>query len=133
MRIVPMVAAASFALSMHSAPARADYLQYQKCVGAGAATNAAWSECGAAWIERADAALNATWKELRSVLAGETAQAMLEEQRAWNAYKEKSCMFWASGEYGREGQVISYPACRAEVIEERTARLKLYLDRVKPR
>jgi uncharacterized protein YecT (DUF1311 family) len=117
---------------IHSGPVHADS-EYRKCVDAGGATNAAWSECGGEWMKRADAELNATWKDLRLVVAGDTAQALLDEQRAWNAYKEKSCMFWASGEYGREGQVINYPACRAEVIEERTARLKHYLERVQPR
>ena len=115
-----------------SFPAFAD-AEYHKCVDAAGATNAAWSECGAEWIERADAELNATWKDLRAILAGDTAQALLDEQRAWNAYKEKSCLFWASGEFGREGLAIKYPACRAEVIEARTSELKFLLERMQPR
>ena len=131
MRLALLVAAA-FALLIHSAPVHADS-EYQRCVDAAGATNAAWSECGARWIERADAELNATWKDLRPILEGDAAQAMLHEQRAWNAFKEKSCLFWASGEFGREGQVINYPACRAEVIEARVKYLKFHVERLQPR
>jgi hypothetical protein len=35
-------------------------------------------------------------------------------------YKEKSCLLYANGERGREGQVIGFPACRGQVIEQRT-------------
>jgi hypothetical protein len=38
-----------------------------------------------------------------SVTDDATAKALLDEQRAWNDYKEKSCLFYASGYFGREG------------------------------
>jgi uncharacterized protein YecT (DUF1311 family) len=50
----------------------------------------------------------------------------VDEQRAWNAYKEKACLFWASGEYGTMGSVLSYPPCFARVIELRTGELRAY-------
>ncbi|KAA3506309.1 lysozyme inhibitor LprI family protein, partial [Agrobacterium rosae] len=43
---------------------------------------------------------------------------LLIEQRLWNAYKDSSCNFYNS-DFGREGQVIHFPACRASVIERR--------------
>ena len=108
-------------------PAFADDV-YDKCIDASDGTNMAWGQCGSQWMERADKAMNTAWKELRKTVDGDTAKALLDEQRAWNAYKEKSCLFYASGDFGREGQVLSYPACRAGVIEARTSDLKSYLS-----
>ncbi|NGN44071.1 DUF1311 domain-containing protein [Mesorhizobium sp. CGMCC 1.15528] len=113
-----------------ASPAFADDV-YDKCMKASDGTNASWGQCGGAWMDRADKALNTAWKELHGAVDGDTATALLDEQRAWNDFKEKSCQFYANGEYGREGQVLSYPTCRAEVIEARTADLKAYLTDVK--
>lgn len=110
-----------------AAPVFAEDL-YDKCIDASDGTNMAWGQCGGELIERADKAMNTAWKELRKSVDGDTAKALLDEQRAWNAYKEKSCLFYASGDFGREGQVLSYPACRAGVIEARTNDLKSYLS-----
>ena len=51
---------------------------------------------------------------------------LLEEQRAWIAFKEASCRFYASGSFGREGQVLSVPVRRAGIIAQRTATLEGY-------
>lgn len=120
------VLAAMVALSLAAfvAPSTADEA-YDACVDKGQ-TDADYRDCGHAWLERADADLNAAWRELREISSEETAKALLEEQRAWNAYKEKSCLFWASGEYGTIGSVLTFPPCRAEVIEARTAELRAY-------
>lgn len=101
--------------------------QYDSCVEKGQ-TSLDYRECGNAWIERADADLNAAWRELRAGSSEDTARSLLDEQRAWNAFKEKSCLFWASGEYGSIGTSLSYPSCRAEIIEQRTAQLRAYLE-----
>jgi uncharacterized protein YecT (DUF1311 family) len=120
MRLLPAVAV----LAALASPALADE-EYDQCVDKGQ-TDADYRECGYAWIERADAELNAAWKELRAISSEETAKLLLDEQRAWNAYKEKSCLFWASGEYGTIGSVLTYPPCFAGVIEARTAELRAY-------
>jgi uncharacterized protein YecT (DUF1311 family) len=110
-----------------ASPAFADDV-YDKCIEASDGTNPAWGQCGGEWVDRADKALNAAWKELRASVDGDTAKALVDEQRAWNDFKEKSCLFYADGEYGREGQVLSYPICRAGVIEARTKDLKSYMS-----
>lgn len=110
-------------------PALADEA-YDACVAEGE-TNAEYRECGGAWVERADAELNEAWKALRDFTTPETGKLLLDEQRAWNAYKEKSCLFWATGEYGTNGSALSYPACRAAAIEARTTELGRYLDELK--
>ena len=109
-----------------AAPAFADDA-YDACVEKGE-TDMDWRECGSTWVERADAELNAMWRELRDTASEESMAALLHEQRAWIAYKDKSCMVWASGEYGTIGSVLYFPPCRARVIEARTGELGGYLD-----
>jgi uncharacterized protein YecT (DUF1311 family) len=123
-----LLPSALFAGLCAAAPAIAD-AQYDKCIDESDGTNVAWDECRGDWIERADKALNAVWRELRKVI-GNTAKALLDDQTAWNDYKEKSCLFYANGDSGREGEVLSCPACRARVIEARTTDLKSYLKDV---
>ena len=118
------LAAAALAIAALASPALADE-KYDACVDKGM-TDADYRECGSAWLQRADDDLNAAWKELRKLASEETAKWLLEEQRAWNTYKEASCMFWGSGEYGTMGTVLSFPPCRAEIIEARTAQLREY-------
>jgi uncharacterized protein YecT (DUF1311 family) len=110
-----------------AAPALAD-AEYDKCIADSDGTNTAYAACGSEWIERADDELNATWQALKAEAAEDVYQELLAEQRAWNDYKEKSCLFLATGWFGREGQAISYPDCRARVIEARTAELNTYID-----
>lgn len=104
--------------------ARAD-ADYDACVGA-TTTNAGYSTCGSALIDRENARLNAAWRNLTAGADAKTRAALLTEQRLWNAYKEKSCLFYADGSFGREGVVIHFPACRAEVISKRTAELEAF-------
>jgi uncharacterized protein YecT (DUF1311 family) len=121
-----MLAIAALAL-LAAGPALADE-EYDRCIAESDGTNTAWGECGGAWIEREDARLNETWQRLIAD-AGDRMKADLRaEQRAWIAYKDLSCLFYANGEFGREGQVVSFPACRAEVIAKRTAELETYAD-----
>ncbi|MBV8794266.1 MAG: DUF1311 domain-containing protein [Hyphomicrobiales bacterium] len=88
-----------------------------------AVTNADFSECGGAYVKRADDALNAAWKQTYKLASGQTAKDLLAEEQAWIAYKEKSCLFYANSESGRQGQVIDFPGCRGAVIEQRTKEL----------
>jgi uncharacterized protein YecT (DUF1311 family) len=104
-----------------AATARAD-AAYDACLKT-ANTNADFSDCGAAYLKRAEAALNAAWKHTYGLADRQTAKDLLAEQRAWIAFKEKSCHFYANGQHGREGQVLSFPTCRGRVIEERTKHL----------
>lgn len=127
--LVPLLFAATLSFAL---PALADDA-YDKCIKDSDGTNTAWGQCGGDWMARADKALNDAWKKLHAAISdGDTNKALLDEQRAWNAYKEKSCLFYAAGYFGREGQVLSYPACRASVIEARSAELAAYLKDTQP-
>jgi len=109
-------------LAAFAAPAHADP-DYDRCIQS-ATSNIAFDGCGGEYLERADAALNAAWKQALGGAKGRTRLSLLGEQRKWIAFKDASCKFYASGDFGREGTVISYPACRGEVIEARTKELQ---------
>lgn len=114
--------AASLSVFLLSASAAWADDAYDACMKK-AVTNFDFSECGAAYVKRADNALNAAWKETYRLASGQTAKDLLAEEQAWIAYKEKSCLFYANGESGRQGQVIDFPGCRGAVIEQRTKEL----------
>jgi len=111
--------AASLGLFLFCASAAWADDAYDACMKK-AITNFDFSECGAAYVKRADAALNAAWKKTYGLASGQTAKDLLAEEQAWIAYKEKSCRFYANGDRGRQGQVIDFPGCRGAVIEQRT-------------
>lgn len=106
-------------------PASADAV-YDKCVNASDGTNQAFSACGADWMKREDDKLNAAWKRVFPQLEGDAKAALLAEQRAWNAFKEASCKFYATGDFGREGEAVQFPICRAGMVAARAAVLDGY-------
>lgn len=129
-RAVACLTAAAFAavcliLTTGTAPARADAV-YDRCIDESDGTNTAWAACGSDYVARADKALNATWKRVYGATEGQTKTDLLAAQRAWVAFQEKACAFYANGDWGREGEVLSYPACLATIIEARTADLEAY-------
>lgn len=104
-----------------AAPAKADK-PYDACMGK-AVTNPDYGQCGGALVGREDKRLNTVWARVVAKLDPAQKAALLAEQRLWIAFKDKSCGFWLEGN-GREGQVIHFPACRAQIIADRRA----YLD-----
>lgn len=129
-KIAAILAAATM-LICFPARAHADEV-YKACLDKSDGTNTAWAGCGAQWVEREDGKLNAAWKRLYAELDGQTKIDLLAEQRAWNAYKETSCVFYTNGDWGREGDVLDYFDCRANVIAARTRELDAYLKSVAP-
>lgn len=118
-----VLSAAAFALGAVAAlPAHADPL-YDRCA-AKAVTNPDYATCGAAMLDRLDASLNATWKSVYPGFPAEAKPALLDEQRLWVAFKDKSCLVYATNAFGREGQVIDYFTCRARVLTDRIDALK---------
>lgn len=110
-----------FALALAAAITPLDD-RYDACMEK-AVTNQDFSKCGAELLARRDAELNRVWKLAIADLDAPTKQSLLDEQRLWNAFKEKSCIYWASGAYGREGQTVHFYVCRAGVIDARIAYL----------
>jgi uncharacterized protein YecT (DUF1311 family) len=104
--------------------------ELRKCIDS-TKTNPDWSQCGEAEINRQEARLNAAWKQafacFDSAEMSASKQDFLDEQRLWIKWKESSCKFYFEGQaFGREGQVLSYPACRAAVISQRTRFLEKF-------
>jgi len=103
--------------------ARAQSPDWQKCIDA-TKSNMEWQQCGETELKRQEARLNAAWKQAFACFEGEAMaaakQSFLDEQRLWVKWKDASCNFYGDGQaFGREGQVLSYPACRASVIQQR--------------
>lgn len=84
-----------------------------------AVTNQDFVKCGGELIARRDAVLNRVWKEAVADMDAPTKEALLAEQRLWLAYRDKSCAYWTSGAFGREGQTVHFYTCRAGVIDAR--------------
>lgn len=100
--------------------------EYRRCIDQSDGTNVAFGACGGALIAREDVRLNAAWKRVYAPDRETKLPDLLDEQRAWIRFKDTSCNFYASGSFGREGQVLSYPVCRAGIIAQRTATLEGY-------
>lgn len=106
---------------------------YDKCINDSDGTNTAWGECGGAFMKREDDKLNTTWKRVFALTSDQTKTDLLAEQRAWVQFREAACQFYANGDSGREGQVLSYPVCVAGVISDRTEALEGYEEDLTPK
>ena len=45
---------------------------------------------------------------------------------AWLRFRDVACEFYNNGDLGREGQVLSYPVCKAQVYADRSRILESY-------
>jgi uncharacterized protein YecT (DUF1311 family) len=107
-----------FFVVLAAPPAWADAL-YDKCAN----TEGPKDVCTSEWHIRADHRMNEVWKSHYKNAEGQTKSDLLAEQRAWNAYKEKSCNFLRNGEWGQVGEARHYHLCRVKVIEDRIQEL----------
>lgn len=87
------------------------------------------STCMSAALARADARLNVKWRKLMSHLkTGYSAKVradLVQEQRAWIAFKDKACLFyWNQPSFGSLHRSIEGPSCRLQIINERIADLE---------
>ena len=102
-------------------PASADSA-YRQCID-GTSSNVEWACCGEDYLARLDAALNAAWKWAKASVDVKSQKDLLKEQRAWLKFRDSSCMMWANGSYGREGEVLHYFGCRAGITNARISDL----------
>jgi uncharacterized protein YecT (DUF1311 family) len=85
--------------------------------------------CGAYALVQADMKLNDLYVRLGAQLASPRARhELVAAQRAWIAYRDKTCAFEADGY--RNGQDFSgvVMSCKARHTEQRTAHLAQFLD-----
>lgn len=111
--------------------ARADD-QYKTCIDA-TGKNDEWARCGGELIKRNEAKMAEQLARLREVAEPETFQQIDAEQRAWSAFRDAACEIYADQTaFGREGQVLSYPVCKAKLVEERAGQLRDYVRQIDP-
>lgn len=123
-----MAAAASL---MFAAPSWADD-EYTACIDK-TVTNTEWAQCGGELIDREDKKMAEIWAKLMEVTDGNTKTALETEQSAWTEFRETACQIYADQyAFGREGQVLSFPYCKAEAVKSRTLQLRDYLRQIDP-
>lgn len=101
---------------------------YRLCIEASDGSNQSWLQCGNAFIEREKRKFEAAWSALIEDQQGQTRDDLLAEHEAWLQFSEAACEFFNNGDLGREGQVLSYPACKAELYAHRSRVLETYSE-----
>ena len=114
-----------FALWAMAGAARADDAAFRACVDKAGADEAALMRCSDERVARANAALDTAWKAALVDMPGEAAKkALAEEQAAWGAFRDKSCLSYLSSDFPRNVGAVSFAVCRADVVAARTRYLK---------
>lgn len=96
---------------------------YRDCIDSHT-SNYDWGVCGGAWQAREDARLNEVWQRIYPKLPAQSKADLLADQRRWIAFKDQSCKLHSNGDWGREGQVLGYPACMVDLIKARVQYLE---------
>jgi uncharacterized protein YecT (DUF1311 family) len=110
-----------------TAPVLADSI-YDKCIDEVGTQHPEDTACGAAYLERIERKLNEVWQVTYGKFTGKAKNDLLLEQRAWIAYKDKSCELYRNDIFGTLGERIRYYGCRGAVIEDRVKELERYAD-----
>ena len=125
MRILPFLITFVAAIPV----ARADDVAFRACVDKAGADEAALMRCSDERVTRANAALDVAWKAALVDMPGEAARkALVEEQAAWAAFRDKSCLSYLSSDFPRNVGAVSFAVCRADVIAARAKYLKYLSD-----
>lgn len=99
---------------------------YDACM-AKSSTSFDFSQCGSASVAREEAALAVAWRQTYKQLSSPEAKArLLQEQRLWIKYKDASCGFFGTDEFGSMGWSEKLPECRIRVIRARIDQLSTY-------
>jgi uncharacterized protein YecT (DUF1311 family) len=105
---------------------------YQHCNDK-AVSNPDFEQCGGDEINRQDKRLNLAWKKALACFdhadgtSRDAQRSLLEEQRLWIKWKDAACGFYYPhsqnagpvGFAGREGEVIHFGYCKANILAER--------------
>ncbi|MIL09664.1 DUF1311 domain-containing protein [Salmonella enterica subsp. enterica] len=106
--------------------------KYQACVDA-TGKNDEWARCGGELIARNRARLDDFLHRLREAADPETTRQIDAEQTAWEAYYATACAFYNDPTaFGREGQVLNYPLCKADIVQARAEQVRNYLREIDP-
>lgn len=128
------LACASLAPRLHAQQLSSDY---RECMGT-AVNNYDFGQCSGAEVKRQEALLTTAWAKAYGEMkdyGAEARAALLTEQRAWIVFKDASCKFYITSDraFGREGSVIHFGTCRAQVISSRVTALNDLIESLKSR
>ncbi|MBO6718360.1 MAG: DUF1311 domain-containing protein [Rhizobiaceae bacterium] len=114
-------AAAIFCLAMPAGSALAQDCEAPE-------TQAEMNACAGIAYEEADAALNATYAEVRARLDDAGREQLVSTQRAWIAFRDAECTFRSRGVEGGTIYPTIYAGCLTELTEQRTADFQTMLE-----
>lgn len=120
MRSLAVLAVMQLGLTLAALPAARADEAYDRCMKRPNATTMDFGTCGSDWLKREDDKLNTAWKRVYGQAQGQTKTDLLDAQRAWIAFKDKACSFYANGDWGTDGRAVQYPLCLAGIIAQRT-------------
>ena len=108
-------------------PAKAPKSKLETCIDASRGTNHDFVKCYGAALKRADTKLNMIWKQALTDVGGRESdggKALVVEQRAWIAFKEKACNFYWTKDFGSMHRSIIGPSCALSIINARIDQLE---------
>ncbi len=124
-----LICLAAMALASLPSAARADDSAYRACVDKAAASDAALTRCGEDLQKRMNAAQEPVLAAAIADMPGDAARkALAEEQAAWTAFRDRSCLAYLSSDFPHNVGAVSFAVCRADVIAARTKYLKALSD-----
>lgn len=96
---------------------------------ANAQTQTQMNVCAGESAKKADAALNATYAQIKTRLEADASkvQQLTKAQRAWIAFRDAECDFAGSAAEGGSMQPMIVSACRERMTANRTRDLSAYL------
>lgn len=88
-------------------------------------------KCASDQYQIADQKLNQTYQKLMGQLSPERKKRLIEAQRAWISFRDKTCSFEASEVLGGTAEPLFLTQCLAKVTQQRVQDLQNYLAEIK--
>ncbi len=86
--------------------------------------------CSRQKYKKADAKLNATWKELLKDMSDEAKAEIRVVQKAWLKFRDAHCNYEASFYEGGSIQPLIFNNCMRDLTEQRTKQLQDQIDNI---
>ncbi|CAD0229366.1 MULTISPECIES: lysozyme inhibitor LprI family protein [Planktothrix] len=88
-------------------------------------------KCASDQYQIADQKLNQTYQKLIGQLSPERKKRLIEAQRAWISFRDKTCSFESSQVLGGTAEPLFLTLCLAKVTQQRVQDLQDYLAKIK--
>ncbi|OIP71318.1 MAG: hypothetical protein AUK43_06500 [Oscillatoriales cyanobacterium CG2_30_40_61] len=88
-------------------------------------------KCASDQYQIADQKLNQTYQKLIGQLSPERKKRLIEAQRAWISFRDKTCSFESSQVLGGTAEPLLLTQCLANVTQQRVRDLQNYLAEIK--